>query len=139
MKNKARDGRQFIGSEQSAYNAGYQIGKARKNAGEFMGSAHTSGFRGRNRLIFNEGLEDGHSGVVWSEHGACIQIREWKCQDFVDWKGTGARITFLWPPGTFHDNTVSLASISNGNMPFCGSLDEEVPLAELREMTGASK
>jgi hypothetical protein len=118
---------------------GYYIGKSRKDAGEFMGSAHTSGFRGRNRWIFNEGLEDGYSGVIYGENGSCLQIGEWKTSDLAEWQGYGVRICFLWPPGTFHNNTVSLASISNGNMPFCGSIDETVNLSDLSEYTSKSK
>jgi hypothetical protein len=61
MKKNAGDGKPFTEWEQVAYNAGFQIGANRKRIGEFMGSAHKCGFRGRNRLIFNEGLEDGYS------------------------------------------------------------------------------
>ena len=143
MKNKARDGRLFNSLEQSAYNNGYYIGKSRKDVGEFMGSSHTSGFRGRNRLIFNEGLEDGYSGVVWNNKGECIQIGVWKSFDLVDWKGIGARIISLWPPGTFHNNKISLASISNANMKdkvsFCSILNQDVPVYELKEYTDKSK
>ena len=61
MKKIAGDGKPFTEWEQVAYDAGFQIGANRKSIGELMGSSYKCGFRGRNRLIFNEGLEDGYS------------------------------------------------------------------------------
>lgn len=143
MRNKARDGSLFNSTEQSAYVQGFRIGHYRRENGEFMGSAHTSGFRGRNRLIFNEGLEDGYSGVGWSTNDGgeptCFQIGNWHVNDFAQWQGYGVRITSLWPPGTFGNNTVSLASISNMNQPFCGGICETVNLSDLSEHTSKSK
>lgn len=60
-KNKARDGRKFTAWEKFAYEVGYRIGYSRYLRSDFMGTTKNCGFRGRNRLIANEGLEDGYS------------------------------------------------------------------------------
>ena len=134
MNNKARDGSLFNAHEQDAYNVGYRIGKARRDAAEFMGSAHTSGFRGRNRAVFGEGLEDGYSNIVWSDAAEpiCLEIGNWKLNDFANWKGTGVQIVGFWPPNTCN-NSVSLAHISNQNMPISGRISQTVNLSELTE------
>jgi hypothetical protein len=59
----ARDGKAFTASEQQSYNHGHAVGTHRRKKLEFMGTAKNSGWRGRQRLIFNEGLEDGYSGI----------------------------------------------------------------------------
>jgi hypothetical protein len=63
MKHQARDGKEFTPTEQTAYRDGFFVGKARKFMGHFMGTSNGCGFRGRNKLIFNEGLEDGYENT----------------------------------------------------------------------------
>lgn len=128
MKNKARDGTLFNSVEQNAYNQGHYIGKARKNAGEFMGSAHTSGHRGRYRLIFNEGLEDGYSEIEHNGAGICERIRGWTLGVKATWQNQTVTIVKLWAPGDFGNNSVSLADIAND-----GNLRETVNLSDLSE------
>ena len=132
MKHTARDGTPFNQHEQSVYNNGYQLGIYRYNAGEFMGSAYTSAFKGRNRLIFSEGLEDGYSGICHNDIGTCVQIGKWIVDNLAIWKGFGVRIVALIPPGE-RNNDVSLATISNADVSTPGNIKATVMVNELAE------
>jgi hypothetical protein len=63
----ARDGKAFTPEEKQAYEHGHAVGTHRQKKMDMMGNAHNTGWRGRQRLIFNEGLEDGYSGKVYNQ------------------------------------------------------------------------
>lgn len=63
FQREARDGKPFTTNERNAYHVAFNAGRCRREQGEFMGSAARTGYRGRLRLIFNEGLEDGYNFV----------------------------------------------------------------------------
>jgi hypothetical protein len=127
MIRAARDGKPFTTAEKNAYHVGYGAGKWRREHDEFMGSAYKTGYRGRLRLIFNEGLEDGYSSVPLETTANTRSPAGWRENDFAKWKGETVRITAIYHTGRAH--------ISNMNMPLCGAICQTVPIEELKPNT----